>query len=325
MSAPVTTADGKTAVIVGAAGQDGRLLQDLLRARGYRLLGLDRGMASGELAWHKEVDITAAGEVAALVKALQPQEIYHLAAFHHSSEGGATQDLDFFRRSYEVNLFSLLNFLEAMRVHAPTARLFYAASSHVFGQGTDVELQNEATPFRPDSVYAMTKVDGLLACRHYRAQHGIFAAVGILYNHESRHRSEAFLSKKVVRAVADIKAGKRQQLVLGSLSAAVDWGYAPDYVEAMAAILAAPQADEFIVATGTRHTVQEFVAEAFAEVGLDWKPYVSESAEVVTRPAQARIGDASKLTRVTGWRPKTSFSQMVRQLVRDEMASVTPR
>jgi GDPmannose 4,6-dehydratase len=313
----------RTAFIVGAAGQDGKLLEASLRSKDYRILGIDRGSIGGTgLDWNQPLDITRASEVFAAVAELRPDEIYHLAAIHHSSEECASEDLGFYRSSYEVNFFSLLNFLEAIRLHSTKTRLFYAASSHIFGQTTTDSLsplQNEETPFDPQSVYAMTKVAGLLACRQYRKSHKVFAAVGILYNHESSLREEKFLTKKVIRAAVELKRGRQTKLVLGDLAAEIDWGYAPDYVEAMQAILAADEADEFVVATGIRHTVRDFVAGAFQEAGLDWKEHVLENAQAMGRRPQSRIGDSSKLTRVTGWRPKTSFSEMIRILFRDEM------
>ncbi|HEY0714172.1 MAG TPA: GDP-mannose 4,6-dehydratase [Polyangia bacterium] len=314
---------GQTAVIVGAAGQDGRLVAELLSSKGYRVLGLARGAVSGDLGdvAGSSVDITNFEAVAAVVGRVAPDEIYHLAAVHHSAQESPSQDLAAFRSAYEVNFFSLLNFLEAIRLYAPKARLFYAASSHVFGATSADHLQNESTPFEPQSLYAMTKVDGLLACRQYRKVHGVFASVGILYNHESSYREEKFLTKKVIRAVAEIKAGRRDQLALGDLNAEVDWGYAPDYVEAMHAILSAPHADEFVVASGVRRTVRDFVAAAFAAADLDWKRYVAEKAQAIDRRPVSRIGDASKLTRATGWKPKTEFHDMVRRLLEAELTS----
>lgn len=311
----------KTAVIVGARGQDGRLLTELLRSKAYRLVCVDQGQLTVEgLPGRDPVDITRRGDVRDLVQHVQPDEVYHLAAVHHSSQETARPDLELFRASYEVNFFSLLHFLDAVRLHSPRTRLFYAASSLVFGE-PPTEVQTEQTPFSPGSVYAMTKVDGLLACRQYRAAHGLFASVGILYNHESKYRADKFLTRKVVRAAVAIKRGATEPLALGDLEASVDWGYAPDYVEAMHAMLQAPQPDDFIVATGARHTVREFVELAFREVGLDWRKHVVAAGQAMGRQAWTRIGDAGKLIRATGWRPRTGFEDMIRLLVRDELAS----
>jgi GDPmannose 4,6-dehydratase len=307
-----------TVCIVGSEGQDGTLLKEFLRAQGYNLLCIDRGIVHSEgFDWKRPIDITKPDEVVDAVRMLQPSQIYHLAAFHHSSQEAATETLEFFRASYEVNFFSLLHFLEAIRLHSPSSRLFYAASSHIFGQPSS-DVQNEETPFSPQSAYAMTKVDGLLACRQYRAAYRVFASVGILYNHESRYRSDAFLTKKVIRTVVAIQRGESQKLVVGDLHATVDWGYAPDYVEAMCAILAAAEPDEFVIASGTKHTVLDFIDIAFHEAGLDWRLYVTENPGVMERRSQTRVGDSSKLTRLTGWKPKTGFRDMIRTLLHDE-------
>src|SRR5262249_51760325 len=176
--------------------------------------------------WTRPVDITRPEEVRALVAAVQPDEIYHLAAIHHSSEEDAHEDRAAFGRLYEVNFLSLVNFLDAVHAASPATRLFFAASSHVFGT-PDADVQDETTPLRPESIYAMTKADGLWACRLYREKHNVFAATGILYPHESEHRDAKFLSQKIVRAAVRIKAGEQKELVLGRLDARADSRYAP--------------------------------------------------------------------------------------------------
>lgn len=311
----------KTALVVGSEGQDGRLLRALLERRRDRVLGVHRtGVSSSGLEWSEAVDITRFEAVQAVVRALRPDEIYHLAAIHHSSQEAHVEDLGSFRRLYEVNFFSLLNFLEAARLHSPSSRIFYAASSHVFGR-PDTEVQDETTPLRPESSYAMTKADGLHACRLYRESHRLFASTGILYTHESRYRDEKFLSMKIVRGALRIKAGAERELVLGRLDARVDWGFAPDYVEAMPLILAAPEAGEFVIASGTAHSVQDFVRIAFAAVGLDWRRYVRENPSLMTRDTPLRIGNPGKLKAATGWSPKTGFESMIRELVRSAEAA----
>jgi GDPmannose 4,6-dehydratase len=306
----------KSVLIVGSEGQDGRLLAELLERRQDRVLGLHRtGVRARGIDWSRPVDITRFDEVEAVVRAVRPDEIYHLAAIHHSSTEAHAEDLDGFRRLYDVNFFSLLHFLEAARRASPGSRIFFAASSHVFGR-PDSEVQDETTPLRPDSIYAMTKADGLLACRLYREKHRLFASTGILYTHESRLRDEKFLSMKIVRGALRIKAGRQRELPLGRLDARVDWGFAPDYVEAMSRILAAPEAGEFVVSTGTAHSVQDFVRVAFEAVGLDWRAYVREDPSLITRETPLRIGHPGKLLAATGWSPKTGFEAMIRELVR---------
>ncbi|OFZ53974.1 MAG: hypothetical protein A2428_16370 [Bdellovibrionales bacterium RIFOXYC1_FULL_54_43] len=297
----------KTALVTGCKGQDGALLSELLRSRGYAVTGLDAGLGP---------DITRAEQTLAVIEQVRPDEIYHLAAVHQSSEEEARENVSLFRQSYEVNFFAFLNLLEAARLKAPKARLFYAASSHVFGN-PPTEVQNESTPLAPDSPYAFSKVDGMAACRLYRERHGVFAACGILYTHESPLRSERFLSKKIIAAAHRYAAGKSQpgeKLTVGDLSAVIDWGYAPDYVEAMTRILALPSPDDFVIATGERHTVREFVEEVFRLAGLDWTQYVVENRSILKRASPVRIGNASKLKAATGWKPSLGFGEMIRVL-----------
>jgi GDPmannose 4,6-dehydratase len=271
------------------------------------------------LEWPRPVDITRPAEVAAVVEALRPEEIYHLAAVHHSSQESPADDLEALRRMYEVNFFSLLHFLEAVRAASPRTRLFFAASSHVFGTPATA-VQDETTPLNPDSVYGMTKADGLLACRLYRRRHGVFASAGILYTHESPHRDEKFLAMKIVRAARSIAAGRERELVLGRLDATVDWGWAPDYVAAMRLIAGHAEADEFVVATGVPHTVRDVLEVAFGTAGLDWRRHVREDPALVRRASPIRVGNPARLRAATGWAPRMGFEDMIRALVSSQGA-----
>jgi len=263
------------------------------------------------------LDLTQSKDVISLIKELQPDEIYHLAAVHHSSEENSSENASAFRQAYEVNFFALINLLEGVRLHSAKSHLFYAASSHIFGTPA-TEIQDEQTPLNPDSPYAFSKVDGLLACRLYRQRYGSHASVGILYNHESEHRASKFLSKKIVGTVARIKNGSKEKLILGDLSAIIDWGYARDYVEAMHRITNLPEADDFVIATGVKHTVQQFVETAFGFAGLDWRSHVTENASLLGRRNPVRIGNPAKLMNCTGWRPSVSFEQMIKLLLLSE-------
>ena len=301
------TGSANPALIVGAHGQDGRLLGEQLERAARRVVRLGRN----------DIDLLDPAAVAALLKTHQPEEVYYLAAHHHSSQDplGGDEAL-LFRASFDVHVVGLLNFLDGMRLHAPRTRIFYAASSHVFGE-SESALQNEQTPLVPAGVYGITKTAGMHCCRYYREAHGLFAATGILYNHESAYRRPNFVSQRIIQGVRAIGAGRADSLVLGDLSARVDWGYAPDYVDAMRRILALPEADDFVVATGESHSVREFVEIAFEAAGLDWRSHVAEDSGRITRQIRGLTGDASKLRAFTGWQPSVTFRQMVKLLLDD--------
>jgi GDPmannose 4,6-dehydratase len=305
------------AIIVGATGQDGTLLYQLLDGKKYQVLGLGRNRVFTNCeTWgdQRSIDIGNFQQVSALIKKIHPDEIYHLAAIHQSSEDPITNAVTLFNQSYEVNVVSLFNFLEAVRLFSPKTRLFYAASSHIFGRPKN-EPQDENTLINPLGIYGITKASGLYLCRMYRSVHLIFASVGILYNHESPLRGEQFVSRKIVQAAVRCKKDPEYRLVLGDLSVEVDWGYAPDYVDAMYRILNLPSADDFIIATGEKHTVEDFVRTAFDTLGLDWRESVMERQEIITRPAVAFVGNPEKLVRMTGWKRSVTFYEMVKLLV----------
>lgn len=310
----------KKAIVVGCTGQDGTLLYGHLVNLGYSVLGLASGKTlTNHAPWAGiKADITAAAEIAGAVAAVMPDEIYHLAAFHNSSQDQITEDGDFIRRTFEVNFFSLMNCLEAVRVTAPAARLFYAASAHIFGSPAE-HPQDEHTPVNPGNIYGMAKAAGLQLCRFYRRRYGIFASAGILYNHESVLRDEKFVTKKIAKGVALIKKGHRDKLTLGDMDAVKDWGYAPDYVKAMHLMLQVVAPDDFIVATGAGHTVREFARIAFQCAGLDYEKFVTSDPSLVSKQAAVLIGNPARLKEATGWRPTVPFGEMVEILVRHEL------
>lgn len=311
----------KKAVIVGCNGQDGRIAFDLLLSKQYDVIGIDRGVVKGA-AKVRPIDICVFEDVAGLLREYKPDEVYYFAAFHHSSEDKSAESaLELFKQSYMVNVLGLLHFLEGMRLFSPETRLFYAGSSLLFGDA-DCEIQDESTPFKPDTVYGITKLDGLMSCRFYRKQYGIFASTGIFYNHESQFRTENFISKKIIRGALKIKRQEKSNLILGNLRAEVDWGYAPDYVDASYRMLQTAVPDDFIVATGQRHSVQEFVSIAFDCVGLNWKDHVEENIATITRKRKTLVGNPSKLMQTTGWHPTVDFPGMIRLLLMAEGAEL---
>jgi GDPmannose 4,6-dehydratase len=311
------------AIIVGSAGQDGRLLKDLLSARGYDVIGVERSGVVKTSGNHGEnrVEITNPDSVSALVSHFRPDEIYYLAAHHHSSEDNPGEEGDLFRTSTQVHVTGPVAFLEAIRRNSPRTRLFYAASCHIFGTPPG-RMQDENTPINPESVYGITKAAGLFACRRYREAYNVFASVGILYNHESSLRSARFVSKKITAGVAAIKRGRLHKIVLGNLEATADWGFAPDYVAAMHTMLQLDQADDFVLATGKEHTLLEFVSTAFECVGLDYRPHVETDAALVRRNMPGLVGNPAKFEAASGWRPSLSFREMVNHLVQNELNAI---
>lgn len=302
-----------------ARGQDGTLLTQQLRAKDYSVLGIDRGTVecSDGSEW-TTVDILDVESVADAVKRFTPEEIYYLAAYHHSSENAdLVAPAGIWSESFSVHVRGLINFLEAIRAHVPGARLFYAASALVFGR-PEQSPQTETASLDPVCVYGITKTAGVHCCRFYRRHYSVFASVGFLYNHESHLRPESFLSRKIVRAATRIKQGAQRELVLGDLSAERDWGYAPDYVEAMWRILGLQAADDFIIASGRLHRVLDWVEEAFEALGLVWQDHVRQERSLLSREPGKLVGDSSKLRRATGWHPSTSFREMVANMLRLE-------
>lgn len=309
------------AIIVGCGGQDGGLLFDLLAAKGYALLGIARtGLRVHRYTWTTHVDIGSYDDVCQAVQHFLPDEIYYLAAYHHASEDRIYSDNDLFHRSFAVHLHSLVNFLDAVRLHAPAARLFYAASSHVFGQ-PESEYQDELTPINPTCVYGISKAAGIYACRYYRNVHAVFASVGILYNHESPLRDKRFISQKIIQGAINIKNGTQDKLVIGNMQSVVDWGYAQDYVEAMHKVLSYKHADDFIVATGVKHTVQEFVETTFSLLGIDWQKYVVTDPSLLKKKSKTLIGNPRKLHKATGWRAMTGFREMISLMLNAQLAA----
>ncbi|MBF6300457.1 GDP-mannose 4,6-dehydratase [Nocardia amamiensis] len=293
-----------TVVVTGAAGQDGTLLSDLLAARGEQVLRIGRG---------GPVDITDAAAVDHVIATERPRQVYLLAAVQHSSQDDHGDPHELARVSHRVNTLPVQHFAEAIERHRTGTRLFYAASSHVFGPD-HATVCDENSGLAPDSIYGVTKAAGLLACRAYRAR-GVFAAAGIMFNHESPLRADKFVTRKIARAVARIQRGDTDVVEVGRLDAGADWGYAPDYVEAMTRILALDEPDEFVVATGEHHTVAQFCAAAFGMAGLNWKDHVRERSSMLTRSRQPLVGDATRLRQRTGWRPSVDFRGMVRAML----------
>lgn len=304
----------KRVLIVGCTGQDGSYLHEMAERRGDTVLGLARRMTrrTGEQPG-PAIDIVDGTAVRDALAGFAADEIYYLAAYHHSSEQAQPETGELISRSFSTHVDGLVSFLEAMRTTAPQARLFYAASSHIFGNPPH-SPQTEATPFAPISPYGISKAAGVEICRHYRRHHGLFCSTGILYNHESPRRPAHFLSQRIVRTALAIRRGTASRLTIGNLDATVDWGYAPDYVDAMMRTLQTATPDDFVVASGRSSRVRDFVACVFAQLSLDLSGQVVEDPSLVKKPEQGQIllGDPAKLMAVTGWRPRHDLKDMAR-------------
>jgi GDPmannose 4,6-dehydratase len=307
----------KTSLVIGASGQDGTFLIELLTRRGDKVVGVDQNKIWSAPAENLEaVDILEPEQVLSLLRKTQPAECYYLPAFHHSAEdaGLLSGDPVLFERSYAIHVRGLIHFLHAIAQTSKHTRLFYAASSHVFGS-PPIQPQDESTPLNPENVYGITKTMGIHCCRHFRRELGVFASAGILYNHESHLRPAQFLSQKIVRGVLAFQKDKAKKLVLGNLNAIVDWGYAGDYAEAMTRIIGHTAPEDFVVATGERHTVGEFLQTACEIAGVNWRECAVTDSSLLKKKPVVLVGDSGKLRRLTGWQPKIYFRGMIEKML----------
>jgi GDPmannose 4,6-dehydratase len=311
-----------TALITGISGQDGTLLAELLHARGVEVVGVCRGAGSprsSAVARMVPLDLRDGAALRALVAEVRPDECYHLAAYHRSS---TTVDApaDEERAYLETNLYATHTLLDALRAHRPDCRVFLAGSCHMFGDPNETP-QNEDTPFRPTSLYGITKVASAHLGHLYRAQHGLFCATGILYNHESPLRGPGFVTQRIVRGAVAIARGRARELTVGDPDARVDWGWAADYVDAMRLMLAADAPEDFVIASGDLHSVREFATLAFARLGLDADQHLLQDPAAHRPVSRAQyFGDISRIRTRLGWSPSTPFAAWVSQLVDAELS-----
>ena len=315
----------KKALITGITGQDGSYLTELLLSKGYEVHGLIRRSSTfntvrldhlyqdphfpdRKLVLHYG-DLTDASQLTNLIYSVQPEEIYHLGAQSHVMVSFEMPEF-----TGNVDGLGTIRILEALRRSGGTARFYQASSSEMYGNSP--APQNEATPFRPRSPYAAAKVYAYWTVVNYREAYGLFAVNGILFNHESPRRGETFVSRKITRAAARIKLGVQDKLYLGNLEAKRDWGYTPEYVEAMWQMLQLDRPDDFVIATGETHSVREFVEETFRLLDLDLKRHV-ESDPRYFRPTEVDVlrGDARKAKKILGWEPKVRFKELVKIMV----------
>lgn len=331
------------AVITGITGQDGYFLSKLLHEKGYEIHGVIRrnsSMSKGTMAMLPDDvresitihygDLTDAGFYAKLLGKEKPDELYHLAA--QSFVGYSFQNP---ASTYDVNISGTLNVINAIKEYSPDTRMYFAATSELFGQPEETP-QNENTPFRPRSPYAISKLAGYWMTKNYRDAYNLFAACGILFNHESEFRGPEFVTRKISIGVARIANGNHSPIELGNLNARKDWGYALDYVKGMWQILNYKYADDFVLGTGEVHTVRDFVETAFSVVdqNITWKGSgvnevgLSDKDDVLVRvnrslyrPLESDnyLADFSKAKEKLGWRPKVIFNDLVKKMVESDL------
>ncbi|MBI3501279.1 MAG: GDP-mannose 4,6-dehydratase [Bacteroidetes bacterium] len=310
----------KRAIIVGHTGQDGTYLYNLLKEKKYSLIGISGSSVSseGSLAFNK-VDICNPKQVSPVIKNFLPDEIYFLAAVHQSSADKEIEDGELFQKSCDVNVKAYINFLESVRLNSPKTKIFYAASSHIFGSPANFP-QDENTPINPNCVYGITKTAGFHASHFYRESHSIFASVGIFYNHESPLRESKYVSKKIVETAVAIKKNKKSELELGNIESQIDWGYAPDYMEAAYQMMQINHPDDFVISSGELHSIKNFVEAVFTYLELDWKKYIKINPLLITKKQKKNLfGNNNKICEVAGWKPKVNFNSMVKILVDEEL------
>ncbi|MBW2005458.1 MAG: GDP-mannose 4,6-dehydratase [Deltaproteobacteria bacterium] len=317
------------ALITGITGQDGSYLAELLLSKGYEVHGLIRRSSTfntdriehiyqdphiPDIKLHLHYgDLSVSGQMADLIYNVQPDEIYNLGAQSH-----VRVSFDMPEYTGDVTGLGTVRLLEAIRKTGVKTKFYQASSSEMFGAAPPP--QDETTPFEPQSPYAAAKVYSYYVVKNYRKAYNIFAANGILFNHESPRRGETFVTRKITRAATRIKLGLQDKLYLGNLEAKRDWGFAGDFVEAMWLILQQDEPNDYVIATGENHSVREFAEKVFQKLELDYKEYVETDARYF-RPTEVDVllGDSSKAQKVLEWKPKVSFDQLIDMMIKADL------
>ena len=309
----------RRALITGITGQDGSYLAEYLLSRGYEVHGIIRRSSSFNTARIDHIfgdvklvfgDLSDGSVLNQLMRTIQPDEVYNLGAQSH-----VRVSFDVPEYTADTDAMGTLRLLDAIREEGVQARFYQASSSEMFGKAREVP-QTEETPFHPRSPYGVSKVFSYWITRNYREAYGMYAVNGILFNHESPRRGPTFVTRKITRAVGAILRGEQKTLSLGNLEAKRDWGYAKDYMEGAWQMLQLDEPDDFVLATGEAHSVEEFLEAAFSHAGLDWHDYV-EIDERYFRPAEVDllVGDYSKAKAKLGWEPTVRFRELVHMMV----------
>lgn len=318
----------KTALITGITGQDGAYLSDLLLKKGYKVYGaerrastrnrtrLDRLGVTNEIEW-VDFDLADLGGMLRVIQNIQPDEVYNLAA---QSFVGLSFDQPIM--TGDITGIGVTRLLEAIRTINPKIRFYQASTSEMFGKVQAVP-QSEETDFYPRSPYGVAKLYAHWMCINYRESYDMFNCSGILFNHESPLRGREFVTRKITLAVANIVSGKQKELYLGNLDSKRDWGFAKEYVEGMYLMLQQDEPDDFVLATGETHTVEEFVDAAFSSQNLNWRDYVKQDPRFM-RPSEVDLllGDPTKAKNVLGWSPKVKFEELVALMVESDLKMI---
>lgn len=316
----------KTAVVTGVTGQDGSYLAEFLLEQGYRVVGMVRRSSTINYDRIKHIqndieivqgDLLDQMSLVDLLREHRPTEVYNLAAQSFVPTSFKQPVL-----TGEFTALGVTRMLDAIRMTDPAIRFYQASSSEMFGKVVEVP-QRETTPFYPRSPYGVAKVYGHWITINYRESYQLFACSGILFNHESPRRGLEFVTHKVTHAVAKIKLGKAKELMLGNLESRRDWGYAADYVRAMWLMLQHDHPDDYVIATGETHSVQELCEVAFSHVGLNWKDHVKQEQRYF-RPAEVDllVGDASKARSILGWQASVGFKGLVEMMVDEDLKAI---
>lgn len=318
----------KRALITGINGMDGSHLANLLLAKGYEVFGLERRSSSknrqntGHLEGSIEFIVGDLADQNSLLRALKkadPHEVYNLGAQSFVGESWNTPE-----QTSDITGLGVLRMLEAIREHNKNMKFYQASSSEMFGRMTS-PCASETTPFYPRSPYGVAKLYGHWITKNYRESYNIFACSGILFNHESERRGHEFVTRKISRGVAMINAGELDFIKLGNIEARRDWGYAPDYVEAMWMMMQHHTPDDYVVATGETHSIRDVLDIAFESIGVsDWSQHVKIDASLV-RPAEVDVlkGDYSKIRNTLGWKPKLEFRELILRMVEHDKMEVS--
>jgi len=323
----------KKALITGITGQDGSYLAELLLSKNYEVHGIirrssvfntgridhiykDPHIQEARLFLHYG-DLTDGSNLNQLLKKIKPDEVYHLGAQSHVKTSFEVPEY-----TANVDALGTLRILDAIRDSGIKTKFYQASSSEMFGNAPECP-QNENTPFCPASPYAISKVFAYWITKNYRDAYGIFACNGILFNHESPRRGETFVTRKITRGLAKIIAGQMDKIYLGNLEAKRDWGYAPEYVQAMWMMLQQEKPDDYVIATGETHSVKEFLEEAFGFTNLRWQDYVAVDPRYY-RPTEVNVlcGDASKAEKLLGWKPEVKFKELVKIMVEADLEDI---